>query len=116
MEGRFVCREGSTADLLRGTWPVQVEISLSAGSSSVLTKVVANGSNFGFGPIQKNHLKGQMGNLRNRIELRASEGITVVPQSSESLTSEIERLAELHVQGILTDEEFRRAKERLLSE
>jgi hypothetical protein len=36
------------------------------------------------------------------------------PQSESSLSSELEKLASLRASGVLTDEEFQRAKHRLL--
>jgi hypothetical protein len=53
------------------TNPAQVEIALaSTGDSS--TRVVLRGSNFGFGPIQSNHVKRQVRALRQQIEQAAS--------------------------------------------
>lgn len=116
-EGRSVCKEANYADLIRGTWPVQIEILLHAESSDPsYAKVIMNGSNRGLGPIQSRHLEGQMGNLQNRLRLVVNEATVAAPQPSESLTTELERLAGLHDQGILTDKEFRLAKEKLLNQ
>ena len=74
-----------------------------------------NGSVFGLGSLQKNHLQGQMGNLRNRIELAATEKEPKKESTAPtSMATELEKLAALRTQGLLTEEEFQKAKERLL--
>lgn len=98
------------------TWAAQVEILLTSKSSDT-TRVTLHGSIFGFGPIQSGHLRGQVGNLRNRIELAGAKGTKPAGRRTTStpLVSELEKLVGLHSQGILSDEEYHRAKARLLS-
>lgn len=43
-------------------------------------------------------------------------GTTISNENHNRLTDELERLSALHQQGLLNDEDFRKAKERLLSE
>jgi hypothetical protein len=79
-----------------------------------------NGSISGFGPIQSGHLKGQVGNLRNRIEVGLNKEIDTKKQTQSQsqgslLISELERLANLHEKGALTDDEFQQAKKKLLN-
>jgi hypothetical protein len=113
-EMRLVCKE-VTPQGTSFTWAAQVEILL-AGESADTTKVTLNGSIFGLGPIQSGHLKGQVGSLRNRIELGAAKSYRLArSQTSTTLASELEKLAELHTRGILSDEEYHKAKARLLS-
>jgi hypothetical protein len=52
------------------TFPAQIEIEIKE-TYGKLTEVTLYGSIMGLGPIQSNHLKGQMGNFRNRLELEA---------------------------------------------
>lgn len=71
-EAFLVCKEVTHEVMRWWTFPAKVEILLT-GESSDATRVILKGSNFGFGPIQSGHLQGQVGNLRNRIELVAQE-------------------------------------------
>ncbi len=115
-DGYLVCKEVSDpAPWLSGHWAVQVEISL-ASDSSGRTYVALNGSNRGWGPIQSNHVRDQVSKLRSQIESIASQRKTSGrSQSHASMASELEKLGQLHTQGILTNEEFRNAKSRLLN-
>jgi len=82
-----------------------------------------NGTIFGWGPIQASHLKGQMGSLKNRIEIGLSklfedqkqQAASIPISQSSSLITELERLANLHAKGLLTDDEFQSAKKKLLN-
>jgi len=96
------------------TWPAKVEIILRNEKSPEKTKIILNGSIFGFGPIQSGHLKGQIGNLRNRIEI-ASANFTQSSSNPPSITAELEKLAQLHSAGHLSDDEYNKAKARLLN-
>ena len=113
-EKRLVCKE-MTPQGTSFTWAAQVEIALTRESSD-RTKVTLNGSIFGLGPIQSGHLKGQLGNLRNRIELASAESRRPTEdQPTISFVSELEKLAELHARGNLSDAEYQHAKAQLLS-
>ena len=110
---RVRCKEAAVSGM-SFNWPAEVDIILSSHNPSQ-TSVLLNGSVFGLGPIQKGHLQGQMGNLRNRIELAALDRSSKAPaEASGTLSSELEKLAKLRRDGILTDDEFHRAKQRLL--
>jgi hypothetical protein len=52
--------------------PAQVEIAL-ADAGSNATRITLRGSNFGFGPIQSNHVKQQVQALRQLIECAAGQ-------------------------------------------
>ena len=110
---RIRCKEVAVSGM-SFNWPAEVEIILSSLGQSQTT-VRLGGSVFGLGPIQKGHLQGQMGNLRNRIELATQERAQRTTASvGSSLSAEIEKLAALRKEGVLTEEEFQKAKQRLL--
>ena len=110
---RIRCKEVAVS-AMSFNWPAEVDIILSSIGPSQTT-ILLNGSVFGVGPIQKNHLLGQMGNLRNRIELANEDRHSKAPTvAAGSLSGELEKLAALRKNGILTDEEFTKAKQRLL--
>ena len=47
-------------------WPVQIEVVLTSIENDTC-RIYLNGTIFGFGPIQYGHLRGQVGNLHNKI-------------------------------------------------
>lgn len=114
---RLSCKEVSVQST-SFTWPAEIMIDLSSNEKG--TRIIMNGSIFGIGPIQSGHLKGQMGNLRNRIEIGLRKMIdsrkhsNATEQQNVTLISELERLVNLHKMGALTDEEFQIAKGKLL--
>lgn len=117
-KNRIQCKEVAVSGI-SFNWPAEVEIIISSNSPSSST-ILLNGSIFGFGPVQKGHLKGQIGNLKNRIEIKVDEetnnsNTSNNKGSSESLSDEITKLAALHKKGILTDDEFQSAKKRLIN-
>ena len=70
-QNRIRCKEVAVS-AISFNWPAEVEIIIfSNGPSS--TTIFLNGSIFGFGPIQKGHLQGQIGSLKNRIEIIMQE-------------------------------------------
>jgi len=98
------------------TWAAKVEVVVQeAGSGS---EVLLNGSITGMGPVQKGHLRGQLGALRNKIDLAAQDAATDhagnAGGGAREISDELERLAGLHRGGVLTDEEFAQAKAQLL--
>lgn len=113
----LVCKE-VTPCVTSLTWAAQVEIILTGGSADI-TKVTLNGSIFGFGPIQSGHLRGQVGSLRNRIELASSKSNILQTLRGEKVdmpdvAEQIRKLAQLRDDGILTEEEFESKKAELL--
>lgn len=110
---RLVCKELAPQGM-SFTWAAQVETLLD-GESPDKTRVTLKGSIFGLGPIQSGHLKGQVGNFRNRIELASVKRSKAAGETSTSLASELKKLAELHSQGAISDDEYNQAKARLLS-
>jgi hypothetical protein len=112
-QSSITCKEVAST-VISFTWPAEIEVSwVSRGGNTVVT---FSGSIFGLGSVQSNHLKGQIGNLQNRITLRLrdsqQERVPSVPSSS--LASELTKLAELRSQGILSQEEFQAAKAKLI--
>jgi hypothetical protein len=59
-------------------------------------------------PIGANYLNEQMGKFKKFIEDVAAQ---IKPQFS---LQDLEKLADLHTKGILSDDEFKSAKERIL--
>jgi hypothetical protein len=114
---RLKCKEVSVQST-SFTWPAEVMIELTTHETGTI--ITMNGSIFGFGPIQSGHLEGQVGNLRNRIEVGLNKMIESKKQDQfshqqgSSLISELERLANLHEKGALTDDEFQQAKKIVL--
>lgn len=108
------CKEVAVSGL-SFTWPAEVQLVVESDEPGVST-VYLDGKIFGLGPIQKGHLQGQMGNLRNRIELLATQQAPAPGgrAGGGSLSEELEKLAALKKQGLLTEEEFQQAKARLL--
>jgi len=111
---RMVCREAVTQGTL-STNPVEVVINLYNFKDR--TKFVLNGSVFGFEPIQSNHLKEQMGKLKYLISTCSNQfnSQNFKKNTITSLGNEIEKLAEMYSKGILSDEEFKKAKSKLLN-
>lgn len=93
-----------------------VSVIPSASGSSVRI----DGSIYGasWGP-QPKHLKGQMGWFVNALQLAVdtpdvSEVEPTQPGSHNSIVDELNKLSELHAQGVLNDEEFAAAKAKIL--
>ena len=102
------------------TWPAKIEVEWRQEGSK--TRLTLNGSVMGFGPLQSGHLKGEMGNLQNRIQLclrktaSQQQRTPPAPTPQSTLAGELENLARLRSQGILSDEEFANAKAKLLGQ
>ena len=110
----IICKE-IASQATSFTWPAEVTINIIENGEK--TKIVLNGSIMGFGPIQSNHLRGQMGRTRNLIENCSLQlkNQSATQNKTESLSNELERLADLHSKGILSDEEFKNAKNKLIN-
>ncbi len=121
---RLKCAEVKT-QLVSFTWPVQVEIILK-GEPSGGTRIMLSGSTFGLGSIRPGYLTEQVQNLRRAIEHTVSRKSAKPPESANAietrsqaagtLASELEKLAQLHSSGALSDQEFGQAKQRLLEQ
>ncbi len=81
------------------------------------TKILLDGSIIGFGPIQSNHLKGQIGRLKNIIEIFAEKEInqiTKINYNNLSISEELEKLSQLLEKGIIDNDEFQKAKKKII--
>ena len=94
------------------TWAAKVEIVIDEAGPDC--RILLNGSITGLGPVQKGHLRGQVGALRNKIELATKDVGTDAAGGNALISGELERLAGLNRSGVLTDEEFAKAKAQLL--
>ena len=79
-----------------------------------------NGNIGGYGPIQKNHLKGETNRLRNAIEVAAAQTpdtdvMTNAGANHGEPVEQLRQLGELRDAGVLTDVEFEAKKAELLS-
>ena len=98
-------------------FPAQVEMILSSIGTD---KTVSNlrGTIFGFGLTQKGHLQGRLGSIRNRIAVAVKDIAKTEQKGSNnakvSVAEELEKLASLKDNGILSDKEFNEAKRKLL--
>lgn len=111
-ERRMVIKEVMSSGV-SFTWPAKIEILIHEQGQAC--RLELNGSITGLGPVQKNHLKGQMGALRNNIQLALEQRPAPSGETdSGALASELERLLALREKGALSDEEFAQAKARLL--
>jgi hypothetical protein len=99
-DARFACRDASP--MWRGSYLIELE---PAGEQTMLR---GRGSTSGFG-AGGTHVQGQLGALRNQLELIAARAA-----APGEFIDELERLSRLHRDGSLTDEEFERAKGKLL--
>lgn len=120
------CKEVSL-DNASFSWPAEVEIAMKLVAEDK-TEVELKGTIFGFGEIQRSHLQEQLERIRERIELSVLERADLAhsrkPAAARhaehetakdfSLSGELEKLVSLFQQGVLTDEEFSKAKQRLL--
>ena len=113
-EDYIICKEQVPG--LGFTNPVTIEIVLRELPPGQTSDMVV-GSNLGFGPIQGGHVRGQVGNLKNRVQVVASRSTASTgTQATGDLADELKKLADLHTQGVLTDKEFTNAKARLLND
>jgi hypothetical protein len=82
------------------------------------TKISLNGSVFGIGPFASKHILGEVQKLKNMIEVEISQFKNNHGKKDNmaggAVASELEKLASLHSQGLLSDDEFRAAKNKIL--
>lgn len=55
------------------SWPVTMSVIIDHGDAG-MSRITIGGTNFGFGPIQKSHVRGKVTLLRQRIEQMAAHG------------------------------------------
>jgi hypothetical protein len=110
------CKETGKFDINKANFFAEVEIILSANAGN--TKISLNGSVFGMGPFASKHILGEVKKLRNMIDVEANQfknKLNKQPNIANiSVASELEKFASLHSQGVLSDDEFKAAKNKLL--
>lgn len=77
--------------------------------------------NAGYGPVQDEYIKNQVLRFITAVKLAVENDLpeTEIEEEADnnhSLSLELERLVKLHEEGELTDEEFKRAKEKVIGE
>ena len=93
---------------------------ISDGNDNIELSIHAN--NDGYGPVQDDYIKNQVLRFIKAIRSGIEDSYQEIEVEEEredpnhSLSQELERLAKLHEEGELTDEEFSRAKEKVINE
>ena len=113
-DGRRLVLKEVSPQVTNFTWAAKAELMLSEDPQGSIVEI--NGTISGLGPIQKGHLKGQIGALANKIALEAesAKGDQLSDAARHGLSAELEKLAELRNAGILSEDEFTNAKLRAI--
>lgn len=90
--------------------PAKVEVQIKPSPEGI--NISVHTSNFGIGPIQKDHVKSVAETLLSKLRLHINE--IRKPDGSPGIAEELIQLAKLKEEGFLTDEEFVAAKQKLL--
>lgn len=104
----FVAKE--QFKMLGFSYPAKIEVQIKDDANRV--KVLVNSSNMGFGPVQGGHVKTVAETFLSKVQYKLSEGRRQVPQTS--VADELQKLAALREQGVLSEEEFEAAKRKLI--
>lgn len=101
----------STATMMKNG----VRIDFKVLESPKETRITAHGSSFGYGPIVQRALQAEMGGFINALSIKlATPSHSDAPGLNNDLASQLEQLARLRDQGVLTPEEFETSKKRVL--
>lgn len=107
-------KEAASFNMMKVTWSAQIDIYIQEDGET--TNITLDGSIFGFGPIQHGHIKGEVGRFANIIHSVIDQRQkTNTTENKITLSDEIEKLIKLKEKGMLNDEEFSKAKLKLLS-
>lgn len=118
-----VCKEFNIKPLIKKTTnDATIEITINESQRKILYK----GKNFGFGPIQSTHVKKQVLLVKEKLEQNLKRGNTsILPRKESSsdtpnasamnVSLELKKISDLLKNGILTEEEFENAKQRILN-
>ena len=77
-------------------------------------EVAVNSSNFGFGPVQRGHVKGGAETFLSNVKLQLGKTQASAPSAGDDLAGQLAKLAGMKAKGLLSDEEFAAAKVKLL--
>jgi hypothetical protein len=103
---------------LLGSGPIvtaKMDVALSGQGMSTYVRI--RGSILGMGPVPRKYLEGVMGSFVNGISVRLQQDEARSDRQesgSIDIAGQLERLAMLHREGTLTDEEFGAAKKRIV--
>ena len=114
--GRVVARVGFGAT--RNPSSIEVLTRDDQGAGSL---VVLNGRILGVGPIQKGHLKAEVGKLANAIKVAVASAQKDAPApgvevARSTMADRLRELASLRDEGLLTDDEFAEQKAKVLAD
>jgi len=90
--------------------PAKIEVDIKADTQG--QKILVRTSNLGFGPIQGGHVKGVAETFLSKFKFKLEESASEV--GTKGIADELQKLAALKEQGLLSDEEFTAAKAKLL--
>ena len=90
--------------------PAKIEVDVKADTQG--QKILVRTSNLGFGPIQGGHVKGVAETFLSKLMLKLEESASEA--GTKGIADELQKLAALKEQGLLSDEEFTAAKAKLL--
>lgn len=98
------------ANLFGFAWPAKIEVIVSPSTGGCSISIKA--SNGGIGPIQSNHVKGVAETFASNLKLKLSAAQSL--PSDAGLAAQLEKLARLKQQGLLSEDEYAAAKAKLL--
>lgn len=90
--------------------PAKIEVKIQPDSRGQCISVCT--SNVGFGPFQGDHVKGVAETFLSKLQLKLSESTQL--GGTAGIADELQKLASLKQQGILTEDEFAAAKAKLI--
>jgi len=95
--------------MLGFVYPAKIEVETKSDAQGL--KVLVRTSNLGFGPIQGGHVKGVAETFLSKLQFKLEESTSEA--GITGIADELQKLAALKEQGILSDEEFAAAKAKL---
>jgi len=121
----IVCKEYNTTPLSsKYTNDATIDITIDKSKK----KIIYAGKNFGFGTIQSSHVKKQVLLVIEKIEeslkntnvnlspiITEKNKLEEINSEPKSISSELKNIADLLKNGILSEEEFEKVKQRILN-
>ena len=113
-ENRFKIREKDRFDYFN---PFEMELLMEISGKGSRLRVRAR--NNGEGPVQDEYIRSRvlkfLDQLRKKVDERVEEELSrSIVHNAKNLVDELERLAMLHQNGSLTEDEFHKAKEKII--